>query len=442
MTLDFAKTCFRFFLATYLLTSVIFSSSFAQEFRNVKLVPVVKAWSQNSVNTTVFRRDPITTFKNTQYIAFYDSLANVVVGKRKLGGDQWELKTTVFKGKAKDAHNGISIITDGDGYLHMAWDHHGNPLRYSKSTTPGGLNFSDKLEMSGLKEVNVTYPQFFKMPNGNLLFLYRDGSSGSGDLVMNHYDTKTKKWTQRQQNLIDGNKKRNAYWQMNLDEKGTIHLSWVWREGPDVATNHDLAYARSRDGGLTWEKTSGEKYQLPMNAENAEYAFKIPENSELINQTSITADKNGNPFIATYWRSQDSKIPQYRLVYYSDGQWKMQEITKRTQAFSLSGKGTKKIPIARPQVVIQKNGNPLVIFRDEERGFKVSAAICGDLKQSTWRIVDLADLNVGEWEPSYDTELWKARKKMNLYVQNVSQADGEGIAKVAQQMVYVLEWKP
>jgi Neuraminidase (sialidase) len=56
-----------------------------------------------------------------------------------------------------------------------------------------------------------------------------------------------------------------------------------------------MAYACSKDGGKTWQKTSGEKYQLPINASNAEYACKIPQNSELINQTSMVADQAGNP---------------------------------------------------------------------------------------------------------------------------------------------------
>ena len=56
------------------------------------------------------------------------------------------------------------------------------------------------------------------------------GSSGRGNLVMNRYSLKEHKWTRVQDILIDGENKRNAYWQLYVDEKGTIHLSWVWRE--------------------------------------------------------------------------------------------------------------------------------------------------------------------------------------------------------------------
>jgi hypothetical protein len=33
----------------------------------------------------------------------------------------------------------------------------------------------------------VTYPEFYNLPGGDLLFLYRDGSSGMGNLVLARY---------------------------------------------------------------------------------------------------------------------------------------------------------------------------------------------------------------------------------------------------------------
>ena len=171
-----------------------------------------------------------------------------------------------------------------------------------------------------------------------------------------------------------GEGKRNAYWQACVDAKGTIHLSWVWRESPDVASNHDMCYAKSVDGGLTWEKSSGEKYNLPINAATAEYACRISQKSELINQTSMSADENGNPYIATYWRDQKDSVPQYHIIYKKNGVWKVNNLNFRKTVFSLSGMGTKRIPVSRPQVIVWQNKIAL-IFRDEERGNKVSIAI-------------------------------------------------------------------
>ena len=114
------------------------------------------------------------------------------------------------------------------------------------------------------------------MPSGDLLFFYRDGASGQGNLVINRYNLPAQKWERVHDILIDGQGQRNAYWQATLDNKGTNHLSWVWRESTDVASNHDLAYAKSDDGGKTWQKSTGELYNLPITAANAEYAAQIP----------------------------------------------------------------------------------------------------------------------------------------------------------------------
>ena len=116
------------------------------------------------------------------------------------------LQTTKLKGNVADAHNSISIMVDGDGYLHIAWNHHGNQLHYCKTVAPGSLQLTDELPMTGNQEQKVTYPEFYSLPNGNLLFFYRDGQSGQGNLVINRYNTKQKQWQQLHSNLIDGEK--------------------------------------------------------------------------------------------------------------------------------------------------------------------------------------------------------------------------------------------
>jgi len=408
------------------------------------LTTVGDGWAGNSVNAVIFRKNSISSWSGKQYIAYYDQEKQVVLGTRKLGQKDWTIKKTPFRGNAEDAHRSISLIVDGDGFLHISWDHHGNALNYAKSLRPGSLDLGPKRSMTGLKETNVTYPEFYTLADGNLLFLYRDGASGNGNLMMNHYDVKTKTWKQVQDGLIDGEGKRNAYWQMAVDARGTIHLSWVWRESADVASNHDMAYARSKDGGRSWEKSTGEKYALPITLSTAECVRKIPQQSELINQTSMYADAQGRPFIATYWREQGETVPQYQVIYHDGATWQTANLGFRKTPFSLNGVGTKSIPVSRPQILAwEKKGRLAValIFRDQERGEKVSVAINSDLKQSNWEVKDLTTTSVGSWEPSYDTELWKNKGILNLYIQKVVQVDGEGKAEVGPTPVQVLSYQ-
>lgn len=411
----------------------------------VKISTIGLGWANNSVNTVIFRKNSLVTFKGEQYAAYYNNDQYIVLAKRKSGTVKWQTKLTPYKGDATDAHKDISIMVDGAGYLHMAWGLHNQPLNYVTGIKPGSLTLSTPKPMTGIDENRVSYPEFYRLPKGDLLFLYRDGASGNGNLVLNKYSVVTQKWVNIQNKLIDGEGKRNAYWQMAIDAKGSIHLSWVWRESPDVSSNHDMCYARSKDGGLTWEKSTGERYDLPITAATAEYACTIPQKSELINQTSMFIDENGTPFIATYWREEGQTIPQYHIIYKSKGMWKYSDMGFRKTAFSLSGMGTKSIPVSRPQVVAWQQGKALaaaLIFRDAERGDKVSIAVTHNLDENKWAVSDLSPFDVGAWEPTYDTELWKDKKILNLFVQKVVQVDGEGKANITSQPVQVLEWKP
>ncbi len=428
-----------------ILISLYSFQSEAQTNVSVSITEVDSAWASNTVNTVVFRKNSLVSYKDTQFISFYDKETYVVLGKRKQGSKQWILKRTTYKGNAADAHNCISMMVDGDGFLHLAWDHHNNPLRYCRSIKPGSLDMTEKIPMTGKTENSVSYPEFYKMPDGNLLFFYRDGGSGRGNLVINKYNKATKQWTQLHSNLIDGEGKRNAYWQICTDSKGTIHVSWVWRESPDVASNHDICYARSKDGGKTWEKTTGEKYSLPITAANAEYALRISQKSELINQTSMFSDSQGNPYIASYWCDTGTTVPQYHLVYLLNKQWQVQNLGFRNTAFSLSGQGTKRIPISRPQLVVSNSGKKIsvaMLFRDAERDNKVSVALSRNILDKKWELHDLTTYSVGSWEPSYDTELWNQTRRLNIFVLHTEQADSEGKTNFPAQMIKVLEWKP
>src|SRR6266404_4914024 len=397
---------------------------------DLQVIPVAKGWARTSVNTTVFR---------------HDANQSAVLAQRKIGETAWKIQKTDFKGTCKDAHNSISLGVDGDGFLHMSWDQHSQPLHYCRSVAGGSLELTAELPMTGANEQKVTYPEFHRLVGGDLLFAYRSGGSGRGNLVLNRYDLKSRRWTQLHDQLISGEGRRNPYWQTAIDPQGTIHLSWVWRESPDVASNHDLAYAKSADGGRTWLKSNGAACQLPITADTAEYAVRIGRDHELINQTSMCADARGFPLIATYWRPDGQTVPQFFIVYHDGTRWKTSQVTRRTTAFTLSGTGTKAIPVSRPQIVVEPRdgkSKAYVVFRDAERQRRVSVAVCDDLERGEWKIRDLTTQSVGMWEPTYDSELWARAKVLDLFLERVGQGDAETSEDLPPQTVSILEWKP
>lgn len=403
-------------------------------------VEVGEGYALTSVNTAVFRGSSLVSHGDKQYIAYYDPEGRVVVGRRRLGEDAWQLHTTQYTGNVRDAHCVISLGVDGTGRLHLSFDHHGHPLRYCRSVEPDSLTFGEMEPMIGEMEQDVTYPEFYTLPSGNLLFAYRTGVSGRGNLVMNTYDVASGKWSRLHDVLIDGEGERNAYWQLYVDPSGRIHLSWVWRETWMVETNHDLCYACSRDGGATWERADGSPYALPITLSTAERAWSIPERSELINQTSMTADGEGCPYIATYWREQGDSVPQYRLVWHDGSAWRMAEVGHRSTPFTLAGGGTKMIPIARPRIACDGK-NAYYIIRDAERGSRVTLAYTDSIGAAPWTTADVTDFPVGAWEPTFDINLWNTQRRLHIFVQPTLQGDGERVADSENKssMVSVLE---
>lgn len=405
---------------------------------NMRIIPVAKGWAKSEVNAVIFRQHPLTTFGNEQYVAFYGEDSSVILARRKLADLKWDIRKTRYKGNVSDAHNSISIAVDGRGILHMSWDHHGHPLRYCRSITPGSLELTTKMPMTGQHETRVTYPEFYNLPDGGLLFLYRDGASGNGDLMINRYDVKTRKWSVVKHPLIHGQGQRNAYWQAVVDKTGTWHISWCWREHGGVESNHDICYARSRNEGKTWEKSTTEKYQLPITADNAEYVCRIPRNSDLINQTSMTVDEKGLPLIASFWKPEGSQSPQYQIIYHKNKKWHIRQVSRRRSPFSLKGAGTRRLSMSRPKILTDSDGNVYVIFRDSERGDLVSIAFSKDPQRNTWRIEDLSTGSLEMWEPGYDKVLWQRENILHLFLQKVH----HGGRDLSSQMVSILEWKP
>jgi hypothetical protein len=413
-----------------------------------------KGWAKSSINTVIFRHSPLVTFQDTQYAAYYDGDSHVVLAKRKVGSDQWETRTTALTGNAKDAHNTIALGIDGNGIVHMAWDHHNNDLNYVQTVAAGSLELTDKLKTDGVRETKVTYPEFYSLANGDMLLTYRVGSSGNGDVVLKKYDAGKRAWRTLQSNLVKGESvvhpgvTQNAYTEMNVDVTGTIHLGWVWRRTPNVETNHDICYARSSDGGKTWTDSTGRVLALPITDATCEVAVKIPEKSDLINQTTMAADDAGHPYIATYYKTEDNPVAQVRVVYNDGTGWKASQVGTRRTALNLGGGGTKNIPLSRPVVLVDSGAHPRVhvVFRDADRGAKVSLATTTDIAKGEWAIRDLTNESVGSWEPSFDPVLWRTLGILDLLLQKVDQLDG-GDNQVRANgpeptMVYVLECRP
>lgn len=413
---------------------------------NVRTISITdKAWSGSSVNVLANIHQTLFTDNTYQYTAFYDEQARLVLGKRQIGEDQWQLVISQFKGNAIDAHNHISLVIDRLGFLHLSWDQHNVKLKYAVSESPGSLNMK-VTTMLGQQELAVTYPQFYRLPEGDLLFVYRDGGSGNGNIVLNRFDSQQRKWYRLHNNLLDGQGKRSAYWDMNVDAQGVLHLAWMWRETPDVSTNHDVHYAQSLDGGVNWRTIEGHKISLPISVETLAPVWQIKQNHNLMNPPVIAADAQSVPFIASYWSETPQAAPQFGVISYQAERWQVYKGPKSRQTFNLAGRGTKSPPWSRASLLVEsddkKSGFHLIYRDNAEQAIMI--ATVQDVRDAQWSIERLIDWSPDGWEPSVDPQQWLRYKQIHMLLQHVEQVDGSDstVGNLRPQKLELLMWSP
>lgn len=146
------------------------------------------------INAGTFQQDAIVSFGNHQYVTFYTDRAYnqryVNLARRKISPSVEAWETITFRDYLQttlDGHNQISMGISGDGYIHLSFDHHDDPLRYRVSNANVAANVPSEWTISLFGPVinslpgssgpfrPVTYPRFELLPGGDLLFGCRIG---------------------------------------------------------------------------------------------------------------------------------------------------------------------------------------------------------------------------------------------------------------------------
>jgi hypothetical protein len=198
----------------------------------------------------------------------------------------------------------------------------------------------------------VTYPRFFNDAKGHLFLFYRQGGSGSGDNYLYRYDADTETWTAVGKVFSsrgtyapwNGSRSRNAYFHdLLFDANNRLHATWVYREISGTwASNHDLHYAYSDDGGRTWRNNAG--LQIANLAEGDPIELddqgivvrEVPVFSWIMNAGCMALDSKNRPHVLTYKLPAPRKpeklrhnpppeiLERLRVVHYwraEDGTW-------------------------------------------------------------------------------------------------------------------------
>ncbi|MDP0496091.1 MAG: BNR-4 repeat-containing protein [Verrucomicrobiota bacterium JB024] len=335
---------------------------------------VIKQWNQSHPEATLAVSDitpvcadfrvgfALLTDGDWQYIGFYNPERQMTIGRRHLGENAWEFKVLPSK-VGYDNHNFIALALDADGCLHVSGNMHAQPLVYFRASVPYDIQSLEPINtMTGKAEDRVTYPRFYTLADGRLVYSYRQGASDDGKMYFNVYDTQTQRWSRLFEGpLFDGEGTRNAYpIQLGpvLGEDGTFHLSWVWREERYCETNHDLSYARSRDL-KHWETVSGDPIELPLTVDTPGVVVDpVPVRGGIINGTGqVGFAPDGELTIAYHKYDADGNTQMY-IAQFKDGAWIHTQASDWDYRWDFFGDGS--IPfevfIGKPQVIDGKFG--------------------------------------------------------------------------------------
>jgi len=321
------------------------------------------AWNWN---WSSWDQEKIATYGDFQYTVYWDADQVMVLVRRDLRDNTLQpLRLPKCTLKNNDRHRNTCLgISAADGRLHFSWDHHVDQLHYTKSragflTDPSATIRAEDIESpqpmlsDPARERGVTYPRFVMDGKGALFCTYRIGGSGNGDNVLNRYDAKTATW--KRLGMIfsregiygpwNNSTSRCAYLHdLLFDRRQRLHATWVYREaGATWASNHDLHYAYSDDGGLTWCNNGGKKIaDLPAGDPIALddpgiVVVRIPVYSWMMNAACMALDSKNRPHVVTYKSTRphrpaklDHNPPREILeaqvfVHYwrdDDGQWR------------------------------------------------------------------------------------------------------------------------
>lgn len=302
-----------------------------------------------------------------QIVAYYDASRQMSVAYKTYPTGNWIFqKLDSYLGW--DSHNSVVIGLDEEGFIHIVGNLHVNPIVYFKSENPYDVRSLKRVDFMADKETEsrMTYPEFFNDADGKLYFKYRNGRSGSGNEIYNAFNTKNDAWKRLHDTpLVDGEGERNGYfWGPVLGPDGFFHLSWVWRETPVAASNHDISYAKSKDL-VNWQRSDGTSLTLPMKLSNSEAAVPLPQFSGILNgHTPIGFDHKARPLIS--YQAYDEKGDSQLFVAKNDnGKWKSYQISNwkdSRQELNMTGALPTTLTVKQPAKLLE-NGD-VQVFAD------------------------------------------------------------------------------
>lgn len=409
---------------------------------------------ENTANVASYQQDGIFTYGRHQYAAWYRADRRAVISRRALPNGDWESIELDYFLFSDDSHNTIAMaVTPSDGRIHLAFPTHANALRYTRSlpgVADGELPWSSRsfertrgyLPGAPQAPQSFTYPQF-EPAGGRMLLTYRDGGSNNGRQVLLRYDDNDEATWSFLGHFTDSRGTYTSPFGTSTSRYGYLHgfqanpvtgdleIAFSWREQsaawchPAGLGNHDIGYARSPDGGMTWLNNDGVKIGATgtsdlISVDDPHVVVPVAINRGLINQETQAFDGAGRLHVMTSSFSDAdlaklggchtqtyTQRAQYARPYHhwraADGSWHTMELP-----FYSGSSG-------RTKLLFDKHDTAYVVLPDA----RIAAATARS-GWSDWRIVFAADDVDNVSELIFDRQRLERRGVLSVAYQETS----------------------
>lgn len=259
-------------------------------------------WESGEVYEKDFNgKTNVRAYNNHAYMVVVLPDKQVMILKAPFDGGKAQLLPLLNVTAGTDPHRFYDIGIDSLGYIHVVGDMHGSAhVKHWISKKPENISeFVSTSDLGANKRpggYDVTYPHFFRSPDGVLYHCIRCANPVWG-ICLSVLDAKTQTWTVLGAEIPAGVLK-NKHAKMAINKPITAwedngeggnfgytqphaHITWdknkrmhlvlgLLNENAPAGHGHtgsDVLYAYSDDGGKTFHRGNGSKIELPMRAE-------------------------------------------------------------------------------------------------------------------------------------------------------------------------------
>ena len=327
--------------------------------------------SSVGLNTATISGSNAFTYNGQQYLCYYDPsdpprplflVRNLNNGAVRF----YDPKLPAIS--SDDPHRVCAIAVDVNGYIHLSYGQHANPLTYYRSNSPGNPgSFTAHSMLGGTPETEVTYPFFIvNGSTGALYFTFRYGVAGNGDQYFYSYNPMNFSWSAApgtgRAGLVIHDMPNPSSPYLNgtpkWDSAGRLWFNWQEFDGSAAHDQYLMGWT-----GTSFVTPAGARQAIPATSSNISPVLSISTDAGLVDQNEFAIGADGVFFIP-YQRNDANGVAQIWVAENSSGSFVEHQLTSLTSNINkVCGAGATGCS-SNAEAFTSSSGNTYVVYTD------------------------------------------------------------------------------